>query len=76
MPAVFYVRDQALQPLQVVLRDLLTTNVEAEFDPEEVTPTATLRMAAVVLTALPMLIVFPFIQKHFQKGVLIGAVKS
>jgi ABC-type glycerol-3-phosphate transport system permease component len=33
-------------------------------------------MAAVVLTALPMLIVFPFIQKHFQKGVLIGAVKS
>lgn len=76
MPAVFYVRDRALQPVQVVLRDLLTTNVEAEFDPEEVTPTATLRMAAVVLTALPMLVVFPFIQKHFQKGVLIGAVKS
>lgn len=74
--AIFYVRDQSLQPLQVVLRDLLTTNVDAAFDPDEVTPTATLRMAAVVITALPMIVVYPFIQKHFQKGVLIGSVKS
>lgn len=74
--AIFYVRDQSLQPLQVVLRDLLTTNVDAAFDPDEVTPTATLRMAAVVITALPMIVIYPFIQKHFQKGVLIGSVKS
>ncbi|HIZ37806.1 MAG TPA: carbohydrate ABC transporter permease [Candidatus Ruania gallistercoris] len=74
--AIFYVRDASLQPLQVVLRDLLTSNIEAAFDPDEVTPALTLRMAAVVITALPMIIVYPFIQKHFQKGVLIGSVKS
>lgn len=74
--AIFYIRDASLQPLQVVLRDLLTTNIEAAFDPEEVTPALTLRMAAVVITALPMIVVYPFIQKHFQKGVLIGSVKS
>jgi len=74
--AIFYVRDTALQPLQVVLRDLLTTSIEAESSPDSVTPTVTLRMAAVVITALPMIVVYPFIQKHFQKGVLIGSVKS
>jgi len=74
--AVFYVRDPTLQPLQVVLRELLTDNLEAQYDPEEVTPTATLRMAAVVISALPMIIVYPFVQRHFQKGVLIGSVKS
>lgn len=74
--AIFYVRDASLQPLQVVLRDLLTTNIDAAFDPDEVTPALTLRMAAVVITALPMIVVYPFIQKHFQKGVLIGSVKS
>lgn len=74
--AIFYVRDATLQPLQVVLRDLLTDNLDMATDPNEVTPTVTLRMAAVVITALPMIIVYPFIQKHFQKGVLIGSVKS
>ena len=74
--AIFYVRDASLQPLQVVLRDLLTSNPDAAFDPDEVTPALTLRMAAVVITALPMIVVYPFIQKHFQKGVLIGSVKS
>lgn len=74
--AIFYIRDVTLQPLQVVLRDLLTTSVDAASDPDAVTPTVTLRMAAVVITALPMIVVYPFIQKHFQKGMLLGSVKS
>lgn len=74
--AIFYVRDAALQPLQVVLRELLTANLDTATDPDAITPTVTLRMAAVIITALPMIIVYPFIQKHFQKGVLIGSVKS
>lgn len=73
--AVFYVRDTSLQPLQVVVRDLLTNDLSAS-DPDAVTPTVTLRMAAVVISALPMVLVYPFIQKYFQKGVLLGSVKS
>jgi putative aldouronate transport system permease protein len=36
----------------------------------------TLQMAAVVMTSLPIVIVYPFLQKHFTKGALIGAVKG
>lgn len=77
MPAVLYVRDADLQPLQVVLRDLLTeTASDAGADPDAVVPTVTYRMAAVVLTALPMVIIYPFIQKYFRHGVMLGSVKE
>jgi putative aldouronate transport system permease protein len=38
------------------------------------TPAA--KMAAIIITALPLLIVYPFLQKHFNKGVLLGSVKG
>lgn len=75
MNAVLYVRDIGLQPLQVVVRDLLANDV-AVTDPDSVTPTVTVRMAAVVISALPIVLVYPFVQKYFQKGVLLGSVKS
>lgn len=77
MTAVLYVRDQSLQPLQVVLRDLLTeVSSDAPIEAGAVVPTVTYRMAAVVLTALPMIVVYPFIQKYFRHGMLLGAVKG
>ena len=77
MTAVLYVRDQSLQPLQVVLRDLLTeVSSDAPIEADAVVPTVTYRMAAVVLTALPMIVVYPFIQKYFRHGMLLGAVKG
>jgi putative aldouronate transport system permease protein len=40
------------------------------------TPQEALKMAAVLLTMLPMLVIYPWIQRHFTKGVLIGGVKE
>jgi len=39
-------------------------------------PTETLRMAAVVLTTIPILLVYPFLQRYFTAGVLLGSVKE
>ncbi len=72
--AIFYVTDRSKYPLQVVLRNILVTSQIAE---AEVTlPSLTLKMAAVVLTAAPIIAVYPFVQRFFTKGLLLGAVKG
>ena len=73
--AILYVRDESLYPLQVVVRNLLTHSDSAE-NVDRTIPVATMQMAAIVIAAVPMIIVYPFIQKHFQKGVMIGAIKG
>ena len=73
--ALMYVTDRTLQPLQIVIRGILQQSQSLE-SAESMVPTATLQMAAVVLASLPILLVYPFIQKHFTKGVLLGSVKG
>ena len=43
---------------------------------EQQIPIQTIKMAAVVIASVPILIVYPFLQKHFAKGVLLGSVKG
>jgi putative aldouronate transport system permease protein len=74
--AIMYINDTKLFPLQVVLRGILQAASNSESNLEETLPTETLKMAAVVLTALPIMVVYPFIQKHFTKGVMLGSVKG
>ena len=76
MSAILYITDARLQPLQVVLRGILAGTEQMTEAAEYEAPTETLKMAAVVLTALPIVIVYPFIQKHFTKGMLVGAIKG
>lgn len=76
MVAVLYVTKDALQPLQVVLRRILRSANSAEITVDEIIPTETLQMASVVLSTLPIVIIYPFIQKYFVKGTLAGAVKG
>lgn len=73
--ALLYVPDRTLQPLQMVIRGILRQAQQID-NPENLVPTATLQMAAVVIASLPVLIVYPFIQKHFTKGVLLGSIKG
>jgi putative aldouronate transport system permease protein len=73
--AILYVRDTDLQPLQVVVRNLLARSQSTE-NVDAALPLVTVQMAAVIVAALPMVVVYPFIQKHFQKGVLLGSVKG
>ncbi|GGD79106.1 carbohydrate ABC transporter permease [Paenibacillus nasutitermitis] len=75
--AIIYISDRKLHPLQVILQTILkSTQNTGEINVEETLPTVSLQMAAVVLTALPIIIVYPFIQQYFTKGVLLGSVKG
>lgn len=77
--AVLYIRHADGMPLQVVLRNLLL-NVKAMsaelLNEDQPVGTLGLQMAAVVLSTVPILAVYPFIQKHFTKGVLLGSIKG
>jgi putative aldouronate transport system permease protein len=76
---ILYLNDQELMPLPVLLRNiLLASNMNEYVDANAVSaaPQESLKMAAVLLAMLPMLLVYPWIQKHFTKGVLIGGVKE
>lgn len=76
MRAVLYVSKDSLQPLQVVLRRLLAMAASTDILEEEIIPTETLQMANVVLSTLPLVCIYPFIQKYFVRGTLAGAVKG
>ena len=76
--ALYYVRKPELQPLQVVLRGILS---QAQSTLEDISPEITaasqaMKQAAVVLAALPVVIVYPFIQKYFTQGLTVGGVKG
>ena len=82
----FYVNDTNLWPVQTVLQQMLTKAMSSQ---QEVTSIAqalahntvsvtsdSLKMAAVVVTTVPILCVYPFVQKYFAQGAMIGAVKG
>lgn len=77
--AVLYINDSAMNPLQVVLRSyvLQGVTVPGQIDVGQgAAASPALQMAVIVLAMVPILIVYPFVQKHFTKGVMIGAVKG
>lgn len=76
---LLYLSDRTWMPLPLLLRDILTGAGLSEYSETGAvsrTSQDALQMAAVVLTTLPMLIVYPWIQRHFTKGVLLGSVKE
>lgn len=80
--AILYVNDMDKWPVQVVLRQLVILNeassvLSASRDasgPQP--PPETVGMAAILVTTVPILVVYPFLQKHFAKGVMLGGVKG
>ncbi|MFC3800862.1 carbohydrate ABC transporter permease [Cohnella sp. GCM10012308] len=74
--AVMYINDNDLKPLQVILRSILASALAPPMDAEDVLPSQSLQMSAVVLSALPILVVYPFLQKYFTQGMLLGSVKG
>ncbi|MBD2847672.1 carbohydrate ABC transporter permease [Paenibacillus sp. IB182496] len=77
---IMYIRDQQLYPLQVVLRNILlnfqTQTADAVSDTTLPASFLSIQMAAVMLSTVPILLVYPFLQRHFAKGVLLGSVKG
>lgn len=79
--ALIYLSDAKKWPMQVLLRQIVLLATGAlemgTYDPTYVKPPdQSIKMAIIVVGTLPILMVYPFIQKYFAKGVLIGAVKG
>ena len=73
--ALLYLEDSTKFPFQLVLRNIVMQTAETQTDPNALIPEDTLKMAVIVIGTVPILIVYPFLQKHFAAGVMVGAVK-
>lgn len=77
---LFYISSAKLVPLQLYMYNMIkgVENLIQEGDPEAImnVTTGSIQSAAVVLTALPILLLYPFLQKYFVKGLTIGSVKG
>jgi putative aldouronate transport system permease protein len=80
---ILYLNDSAKWPIQVVLRQIVIMNEATSALGSDVMqqlenppPPVTIQMAAILVATLPILLVYPFLQKHFAKGVMIGSVKG
>jgi putative aldouronate transport system permease protein len=79
--AMIFIRRSDIQPLQLVLRSIIIDNqTAAEISSSmEITDRPNqqgIKMAAVLITMLPIMCIYPFLQKHFAKGIMIGAIKA
>lgn len=78
--AILYIRDTNMWPIQVVLNQYVLQGSSlgvTEYDPSAPPPPPqTIQMAVVVIATVPILLVYPFLQKYFTKGVLSGAIKG
>jgi putative aldouronate transport system permease protein len=77
--AILYINDNEKWPLQVLVRQMVILAQggmgESNQDSFNI-PAQSVNMAIIVVSTLPILLVYPFIQKHFAKGVLLGSVKG
>lgn len=80
--ALIYIRNADLHPLQIILRNILLLGQTEQMGTNDVGMAEKVKMAeavkysAIVISSIPMLLIYPFVQKHFVKGVMIGAVKG
>ena len=79
--ALIYFRDRAKYPLQLILREILVIHDMGEMTESEVTASQELiaegiKYAVIVVASLPVLLMYPFLQRHFVKGVMLGAIKG
>lgn len=82
---LIYLTDETLYPLQLAMRNILVQNTFdaaklAEADPQKIAQmqqvAAKLKFALIVVSSIPPLIAYPFVQKHFVKGMMLGSVKG
>ena len=83
--ALLYINDQDLLPLQSFLRDILMSNkmslnnmqgLDAAAAEAKMQLSQTLKYSVIIISTVPVLCVYPFIQKYFVKGIMIGSVKG
>jgi putative aldouronate transport system permease protein len=79
-PAMIYLNEKSKYPIQIILRDIV---VAGEFSEQggDITNSMNIlavnfKYAAIIIAVVPILVVYPFLQKYFTKGVMVGAVKG
>ena len=80
MNAFLYLRESARYPLQIFLKEILIQSHHLGSEDIDVdnlnTIAETIKYAVIVVASVPLFCVYPFVQKHFQKGVMVGSVKG
>jgi putative aldouronate transport system permease protein len=78
--AIMYINDSNRWPIQVLLRQIVILSsgaFESSGDESDVIPPAqSIKMAIIVVATLPIMLIYPFLQKHFTQGVMLGSVKG
>ncbi len=80
-PASIYIKDRAKFPLQLILREILIQNdtysmAQDAMAMDQYSIGETIKYAIIVVATIPILLVYPFLQRYFTKGIMIGAVKG
>lgn len=79
--ALLYITDRNKLPLQVILRELLTSRItessgNVEINEESMIMLQVIKYSMIVVSVLPVMCLYPFVQKYFIKGVMIGSIKG
>ena len=81
---LIYLQDRAKFPLQLILREILILgrieqdmlNVDPRETAERIRVGETIKYGVIIIASLPVLLLYPFVQKHFVKGVMVGSIKG
>ena len=80
--ALIYLRNNKLYPLQLVLREILMQSQSESYGIDDMDLISRIRMvesmkyALIIIASLPVLVVYPFVQRFFVKGIMVGAIKG
>ena len=81
--AMIYIDDTNLQPLQLVIRSILIQNAPSTGMIADIQGMAEmskiselLKYSTIVVSSLPLLVMYPFFQKYFDKGIMVGSIKG
>ena len=80
MSGLLYINDSSKWPIQLLLRQITmsssASSALSNLDPNYIPPEQGMKFAVIIVATLPILIFYPFLQKHFAKGMLVGSVKG
>lgn len=76
--AVMYINSRSRWTLSVLLKEIITENSDLLADPSVINQILpkTMQCATIVVTILPIMLIYPFLQRYFMKGIMLGAVKG
>lgn len=73
---MLYLNDQKKYPVQVVMRDIVIQGDTSEITGSVNIIATNYKYAVIIISIVPILLVYPLLQKYFTKGVMVGAVKG